>query len=202
VRRPAIRHLLLSAQAWWDAQRFDQSVWQVMYCAETLWHVVIAFSRASANLAAYIHLLWSRQNVLHSWHLGTIPRASIPPGHGHKERLHGPLGRRCRTLGRSSRANEHRGRAGAPPLLRCAPWQRRPQQPPDRQAAAGQRLGTAGAQSGNAHTPGSRRRKKTKKPRPGVVCFLARGGLIRVRRLCGQGEPTRSTMRRPEKLSQ
>ena len=24
-----MRHLLLSAQAWWDAQRFDQSVWQV-----------------------------------------------------------------------------------------------------------------------------------------------------------------------------
>ena len=54
-----MRHLLLSAQAWWDTQRFDQSVWQVTYCAETLWHVVIAFSRANANLAAYIHLLWS-----------------------------------------------------------------------------------------------------------------------------------------------
>ena len=126
-----MRHLLLQAQAWWDAQRFDQSEWQVaewrdqkvrhiqlhvakalgkvvaalsagegaasgtdttaqvrdevlpdvaiyrsqlinalpdwcaptaslglphgrMHCTETLFHVVIALSRASAKLAAYI----------------------------------------------------------------------------------------------------------------------------------------------------
>src|SRR4030095_3899545 len=28
-RRAVMRHLLLHAQAWWDAQRFDQPVWQV-----------------------------------------------------------------------------------------------------------------------------------------------------------------------------
>ena len=28
-RQPTMRHLLLHAQAWWDAQRFDQPVWQV-----------------------------------------------------------------------------------------------------------------------------------------------------------------------------
>ena len=28
-RRPVMDHLLLRAQAWWDAQRFDQPVWQV-----------------------------------------------------------------------------------------------------------------------------------------------------------------------------
>src|SRR5215470_20184358 len=28
-RQPTMRHLLLHAQAWWDAQRFDQPAWQV-----------------------------------------------------------------------------------------------------------------------------------------------------------------------------
>jgi hypothetical protein len=28
-RRPGMDQLLLHAQAWWDAQRFDQPVWQV-----------------------------------------------------------------------------------------------------------------------------------------------------------------------------
>ena len=155
-----MRHLLLQAQAWWDAQRFDQSEWQVaewrdqkvrhiqlhvakalgkvvaalsagegaasgtdtiaqvrdevlpdvaiyrsqlinalpdwcaptaslglphgrMHCTETLFHVVIALSRASAKLAAYfaVDLARAHQARLQAL-LGTPLPASLIEGGG------------------------------------------------------------------------------------------------------------------------
>src|SRR2546429_9074406 len=54
-RRPVMDQLLLHAQAWWDAQRFDQPVWQVaawreqklrhiqLHVAKALGKVVVAY---------------------------------------------------------------------------------------------------------------------------------------------------------------
>ena len=60
-RRPVIDHLLLRAQAWWDAQRFDQPVWQVavwreqkalhiqLHVAKALGKVVVAYDAGALS---------------------------------------------------------------------------------------------------------------------------------------------------------
>ncbi len=60
-RRPVMDHLLLRAQAWWDAQRFDQPVWQVavwreqkarhiqLHVAKALGKVVVAYDAGALS---------------------------------------------------------------------------------------------------------------------------------------------------------
>jgi len=52
-RRPAMDHLLLHAQAWWDAQRFDQPVWQVTAWPEQkLRHIQLHAAKALGKVVA------------------------------------------------------------------------------------------------------------------------------------------------------
>src|SRR5882724_1004024 len=52
-RRPAMDHLLLHAQAWWDAQRFDQRAWQVAAWREQkLRHIQLHAAKALGKVVA------------------------------------------------------------------------------------------------------------------------------------------------------
>ena len=52
-RRPAMDHLLLHAQAWWDAQRFDQPEWQVAAWREQkLRHIQLHVAKALGKVVA------------------------------------------------------------------------------------------------------------------------------------------------------
>ena len=63
-RRPVMRHLLLHAQAWWDAQRFDQPEWHIaawrdqkvrhiqLHVAKALGKVVAAYGAGAAQRPA------------------------------------------------------------------------------------------------------------------------------------------------------
>src|SRR5215510_5365990 len=69
-------HLLLRAQAWWDAQRFDQPAWQVaawhdqkvrhiqLHVAKALGKVVAASSEEAAGAAGVVALARVRDEVL------------------------------------------------------------------------------------------------------------------------------------------
>jgi len=46
-------HLLLHAQAWWDAQRFDQPVWQVAaWCDQKVRHIQLHVAKALGKVVA------------------------------------------------------------------------------------------------------------------------------------------------------
>lgn len=48
-----MHHLLLHAQAWWDAQRFDQSVWQVAaWCDQKVRHIHLHVAKALGKVVA------------------------------------------------------------------------------------------------------------------------------------------------------
>src|SRR5262249_3320051 len=52
-RRPGMDHLLLHAQAWWDAQRFDQPEWQVAEWREQkLRHIQLHVAKALGKVVA------------------------------------------------------------------------------------------------------------------------------------------------------
>jgi hypothetical protein len=71
-----MRHLLLPAQAWWDAQRFDQSVWQVaewrdqkvrhiqLHVAKALGKVVAALSAGEGVASGTDTIMRVRDEVL------------------------------------------------------------------------------------------------------------------------------------------
>jgi len=71
-----MRHWLLRAQAWWDAQRFDQPVWQVaawrdqkvrhihLHVAKALGKVVAASSEEAAGASGTAALARVRDEVL------------------------------------------------------------------------------------------------------------------------------------------
>src|SRR6266436_133356 len=75
-RRPVMDQLLLHAQAWWDAQRFDQPVWQVaawpdqkvrhiqLHVAKALGKVVIAYGEGSGATSDTDALARVRNEVL------------------------------------------------------------------------------------------------------------------------------------------
>ena len=75
-RRPGMDHVLLHAQAWWDAQRFDQPEWQVpawreqklrhiqLHVAKALGKVVAASSREAAGASGAAALARVRDEVL------------------------------------------------------------------------------------------------------------------------------------------
>ncbi len=52
-RRPVMDHLLLRAQAWWDAQRFDQPVWQVaVWREQKARHIQLHVAKALGKVVA------------------------------------------------------------------------------------------------------------------------------------------------------
>src|SRR5215470_13599591 len=52
-RRPGMDQLLLHAQAWWDAQRFDQPVWQVpTWREQKLRHIQLHVAKALGKVVA------------------------------------------------------------------------------------------------------------------------------------------------------
>ena len=71
-----MHHLLLHAQAWWDAQRFDQPVWQVaawpdqkirhiqLHVAKALGKVVVAYSEGSGATSGTDTLARVRDEVI------------------------------------------------------------------------------------------------------------------------------------------
>ena len=75
-RRAAMRHLLLYAQAWWDAQRFDQPVWHVaawrdqkvrhiqLHVAKALGKVVAAYGEGAGAAAGTDALARVRDEVM------------------------------------------------------------------------------------------------------------------------------------------
>ena len=75
-RRPGMDQWLLHAQAWWDAQRFDQPVWQIaawrdqkvrhiqLHVAKALGKVVAASSREAAGASGAAALVRVRDEVL------------------------------------------------------------------------------------------------------------------------------------------
>src|SRR5437879_302046 len=75
-RRPGMDHLLLHAQAWWDAQRFDQPVWQVaawreqklrhiqLHVAKALGKVVVAYGEEVGGASGTNLLARVRDEVL------------------------------------------------------------------------------------------------------------------------------------------
>jgi hypothetical protein len=64
-RRAVMRHLLLRAQAWWDAQRFDQPEWQV-----TAWR-----EQKLRHIQLHVAKALSRQDKL-----GVSSRVKVPVG--------------------------------------------------------------------------------------------------------------------------
>jgi hypothetical protein len=69
-RRPAMDHLLLHAQAWWDAQRFDQRAWQVAAWREQkLRHIQLHAAKALGKVVAAYTYCISRRNLRVGIHL-------------------------------------------------------------------------------------------------------------------------------------
>lgn len=90
-------HLLLHAQAWWDAQRFDQPVWQVaawrdqkvrhiqLHVAKALGKVVVAYGEEAGGASGTDALARVRDEVLpdvaiyRSQLLNLFPEVYAPP---------------------------------------------------------------------------------------------------------------------------
>ena len=100
-----MRHLLLHAQAWWDAQRFDQPVWQVaewhdqkvrhiqLHIAKALGKVVAALGEATATASGTDPMVRVRDEVLpdvaiyRSQLLNTFPDCCLAPGALYRSRI-------------------------------------------------------------------------------------------------------------------
>jgi hypothetical protein len=96
-------HLLLHAQAWWDAQRFDQPVWQVaawcdqkvrhiqLHVAKALGKVVAAYDEGAGATSGTDALAWVRDDVLpdvaiyRSQLLNLFPEVGAPPSLAHRQ---------------------------------------------------------------------------------------------------------------------
>src|SRR5439155_6942432 len=96
-KAPAIGHLLLHAQAWWDAQRFDQPVWQVaawreqklrhiqLHVAKALGKVVVAYGEEVGGASGTDALARVRDEVLpdvaiyRSQLINLFPEVGAPP---------------------------------------------------------------------------------------------------------------------------
>ena len=96
-----MRHLLLQAQAWWDAQRFDQSEWQVaewrdqkvrhiqLHVAKALGKVVAALSAGEGAASGTDTIAQVRDEVLpdvaiyRSQLLNLFPEVGTPPALAH-----------------------------------------------------------------------------------------------------------------------
>ena len=100
-RRPGMDYLLLHAQAWWDAQRFDQPEWQVaawreqklrhiqLHVAKALGKVVAAYDEGAGVTSGTGALARVRNEVLpdvaiyRSQLLNLFPEAGTPPSLAH-----------------------------------------------------------------------------------------------------------------------
>ena len=100
-RRPGMDHLLLHAQAWWDAQRFDQPEWQVaawreqklrhiqLHVAKALGKVVAAYDEGAGVTSGTGALARVRDEVLpdvaiyQSQLLNLFPEVGVPPALAH-----------------------------------------------------------------------------------------------------------------------
>ena len=100
-RRPGMDHVLLHAQAWWDAQRFDQPEWQVpawreqklrhiqLHVAKALGKVVAAYDEGAGVTSGTGALARVRNEVLpdvaiyRSQLLNLFPEAGAPPSLAH-----------------------------------------------------------------------------------------------------------------------
>src|SRR2546427_1255713 len=96
-KAPAMGHLLLHAQAWWDAQRFDQPVWQVaawreqklrhiqLHVAKALGKVVVAYGEEGGGASRTDALARVRDEVLpdvaiyRSQLINLFPEVGAPP---------------------------------------------------------------------------------------------------------------------------
>jgi hypothetical protein len=104
-----MRHWLLRAQAWWDAQRFDQAEWQVaawrdqkvrhiqLHVAKALGKVVTAYDAGAevtsgADALARVHdEVLPDVAIYRSQLLNLFPEASAPPSLAHHRAAGGPL---------------------------------------------------------------------------------------------------------------
>ncbi len=95
-------HLLLHAQAWWDAQRFDQPVWQVaawcdqkvrhiqLHVAKALGKVVVAYGEGAGATSGTDALARVRNDVLpdvaiyRSQLINLFPEVYTPPSLAHR----------------------------------------------------------------------------------------------------------------------
>jgi hypothetical protein len=98
-RRPAMDHLLLHAQAWWDAQRFDQREWQVaawreqklrhiqLHVAKALGKVVAAYDAGAISgtdaLARVRDEVLPDVAIYRSQLLNLFPEVGAPPSRSH-----------------------------------------------------------------------------------------------------------------------
>ncbi len=101
-RRPGMDQLLLHAQAWWDAQRFDQPVWQIaawrdqkvrhiqLHVAKALGKVVAASREEAAGASGAAALARVRDEVLpdvaiyRSQLLNLFPEVCASPALAHR----------------------------------------------------------------------------------------------------------------------
>jgi hypothetical protein len=64
-RRAVMRHLLLHAQSWWDAQPFDQPVWHVAaWRDQKVRHIQLHVAKALGKVVAAYTYCMSRCNFL------------------------------------------------------------------------------------------------------------------------------------------
>ena len=102
-RRPVMDHLLLRAQAWWDAQRFDQPVWQIavwrdqkvrhiqLHVAKALGKVVTAYDVGAEATSGTDALACVRDEVLpdvaiyRSPLLNLFPEVGASPSRSHRK---------------------------------------------------------------------------------------------------------------------
>jgi hypothetical protein len=98
-RRPAMDPLLLHAQAWWDAQRFDQRAWQVaawreqklrhiqLHAAKALGKVVAAYDAGAISgtnaLARVRDEVLPDVAIYRSQLLNLFPEVGAPPSRSH-----------------------------------------------------------------------------------------------------------------------
>jgi hypothetical protein len=108
-RRPGMDQLLLHAQAWWDAQRFDQPEWQVatwreqklrhiqLHVAKALGKVVTAYEQGGEATSGTGALARVRDEVLpdvaiyRSQLLNLFPEVGTPPSLAHHRAAVGTL---------------------------------------------------------------------------------------------------------------
>jgi hypothetical protein len=108
-RRPGMDQLLLHAQAWWDAQRFDQPEWQVaawreqklrhiqLHVAKALGKVVAAYEQGGEATSGTDALARVRDEVLpdvaiyRSQLLNLFPEVGTPPSLAHHRAAVGTL---------------------------------------------------------------------------------------------------------------
>ena len=98
-RRPPMRDLLLRAQAWWDAQRFDQSEWHLAaWPDQKVRHIQLHVAKALGKVVAALEgggsasdidpMARVRDEVLpdaaiyRSQLINTIPEGGLPPRRG------------------------------------------------------------------------------------------------------------------------